>query len=526
MSGLTQINRRLFLRGAGGTLLALPLLPSLFTSKAALAQATAANKVFVHFRTSHGGVAAANMWPADSALTDTMTYTHVIRRGALAAPISGTNAVISPVLTAPSSVLTPSVVAKMNILRGLDIPTNIGHNFAGALGSYDSNLQTPSQPRATVDQIMGYSSSFYPSVASVKRRIVGISAGDTSSYGYNTPGNKASGVSTSCMAGGESSQGLFDTLLAGTASSPGTSPRPPVVDRILDSYNRLRNGNKRLSADDKVRLDQHITMVAELQRRLGTTVTAGCQVPARPTTDNLSLRPMDGVPAKNVQFFTMLNDILAVAMNCGATRIAVCAINEDNEALTFTTRAAQGEDWHQNVAHMASSSPTAQDLVKQFHQVFFSGVYLDLVNKLNSYSDGQGGTLLDHSLVCWGQECGNVTHFPFSMPVITAGSAGGAIKTGSYCDYRNLTYHLDGDSSTGTETLWAGLTYNQWLTTTLLAMGIPSTEWAETTHPGYGAKVTWDASAAYIFTNKGLTPDQVYSPTIWSKTGEILPFLV
>ena len=49
-----------------------------------------------------------------------------------------------------------------------------------------------------------------------------------------------------------------------------------------------------------------------------------------------------------------------------------------------------------------------------------------------------GGTLLDHSLVAWGQESGNVTHFAFSMPVITAGAAGGAIKTGSYCDYRNL----------------------------------------------------------------------------------------
>ena len=60
--------------------------------------------------------------------------------------------------------------------------------------------------------------------------------------------------------------------------------RPPVVDRILDSYKRLRNGSKRLSQEDKARLDQHINAVAELQRRLETTVAAGCQVPARPTS--------------------------------------------------------------------------------------------------------------------------------------------------------------------------------------------------------------------------------------------------
>ena len=236
---------------------------------------------------------------------------------------------------------------------------------------------------------------------------------------------------------------------------------------------------------------------------------------------------MDGSPTKNVQFFTMINEILAVSMNCGATRIATFSIDENSQALTFTSRAAQGEDWHNNVAHSASSSASAESLIKEFNQVFFSSIYLDLVNRLDSFSDGMGGTLLDRSLVAWGQECGHVTHFAFSMPVITAGSASGAIKTGNYCDYRNLTRRLSGDSSTGTESnlLWPGLTYNQWLTTALLAMGVPQSEWAETTHTGYGAKVAYQAAYSYFFTNQGFTASQVYSDAIWQKAGETLPFL-
>jgi hypothetical protein len=526
-----SLDRRLFLRGAGGALLALPILPSLFRSKVALAQAAAANKCFVHFRTPHGAIATSNMWPGDAALTDKLTYTHELRRGALAASVQGGNSVISPVLTASSSVLTPALVAKMNILRGLDIPIAMAHNFGAPLGYYDVDHQKPAQPTATIDQVMAYSPSFYPALGSVKKRsvVIGAPGSNSGSHGYLTPGVRASGVSTSAVAGTESAQGLFDSLLAGTPSTPSApaaSPRTPVVDRVLDSYKRLRNGTRRLSTEDKLRLDQHIAAVAELQRSLTTTVTAGCQVPARPSPDNLSLRPMDGVPEKNVQFFTMMNQLLAVAMNCGATRVATFSIDENNQALTFTARPAQGEDWHNNVAHTAAKTADGQDLIRQFNQVFFARVYLDLVSRLDALGDGMGGTALDRSLVVWGQECGQVTHWAFSMPVVMAGSAGGALKTGSYCDYRNLAHQWGGDSGTGNESklIWTGLVYNQWLSTIMLAMGVPPSEWADQAHPGFGARVSFPPDFFAYSPGTPKTSD-VYTDAMWQKTGEILPFL-
>jgi hypothetical protein len=235
---------------------------------------------------------------------------------------------------------------------------------------------------------------------------------------------------------------------------------------------------------------------------------------------------MDGAPDKNVQFFTMVNQILAVAINCGATRVVTFQIDENNQALTFTPRAAQGEDWHNNVAHTAATSSDAQDRIKQFNHVFFSRVYLDLVTRLDALADGFGQTVLDHSLVAWGQESGQVTHWAFSMPVVTAGSAGGAIKTGSYCDYRNLSYRWGGDSGTGNESslVWTGLLYNQWLSTVMLSMGVPESEWAANTHPGFGARVSLPSD---FFDYSPGTPKvtDVYTETMWQKTGEMLPFL-
>lgn len=532
-SGTLKVGRRLFLRGLGGTTLALPFLPSLFSSAEAQAQAAQVAKSFIHFRTPHGSIFTNNLWPADSTLTQTLAYgTHDVRRGALAAMADGSgNSVISKVLTAKASVLTPGMVAKLNLLRGLDLPLYIGHNFGAALGYYDVDKGRPGSPRATIDQVMAYSQAMYPSVASVRKRSVALGgAGSSGSYGYVTPGNRASGVATGSIGTTESSLGLFDTLIAGTPSGGGGSTRAPVVDKVLESYKRLRNGNARLSTEDKQRLDQHITSVAELQRRLGTTVSAACQVPARPSVDSASVRraaDFGGNPTKNVQYFQLMNEVLAVAMSCGTCRIATVQIDENNQNLTFTTRAPQGEDWHNNVVHVSPTGGQTQDLVVEFNKVFFGEVFLDLAARFDRISNGRGGTLLDDSLLAWGQENGNTPHMSFGLPVITAGSAGGALKTGNYCDYRNTTRRLSGDSSTGLESdkLWSGLVYNQWLSTALLAMGIPKSEWAETDHPGFGWRASYQSQYSYFFTNRGVTPAQAYPDAMWAKSGDMLPFL-
>jgi hypothetical protein len=529
--GVFLIDRRVFLRGAGGAALALPVLPSLLSPAEARAQEAQRAKCFVHIRTPHGGIAAANMWPAESTLTETLAYAHPIRRGALNPTVSGTEATLSPVLTAKASVLTSSLASKLNLLRGLDFPLHIAHNWAGALGYFDFDKGRPGSPRPTIDQIMAYSPAMYPTTTGVKKRSVVISAGSSTSaaVGYNTPGVRSSGVAGP-MGSVESSLSLFDTLLAGTPSSPGTGTgRAPVVDKILESYNRLRNGSARLSAEDKVRLDQHIDAVAELQRRLGTTTSAACQVPSRPTTDNLSVKSSSGFPsdpAKHAEYFRLINEVLAVAMSCGSCRVANISIDEHHMNLTFTTRPAQGEDWHDNVVHNAVSPGALQNLIVQFNKVFFGEVFLDLVSRFERISNGAGGTLLDDSLLVWAQENGNLPHFSTSMPVVTAGSAGGALRTGSYCDYRNLSRKLSGDSNTGAEGsyMWSGLLLNQWLTTALLAMGVPHAEWNEPDHAGYGWKASYQSQYAYFFTNKGFTPDQAYAQA-WTKTGEILPFL-
>ena len=107
-------NRRQFLRGAGGFALALPFLESL-SPREARAQEVVTPR-FVGMMTLHGGVWGANMFPSDAMAPETRQLFpgHMARFGQLTPEVSGGQASLSPVLTASSSLLTPTMASKMS----------------------------------------------------------------------------------------------------------------------------------------------------------------------------------------------------------------------------------------------------------------------------------------------------------------------------------------------------------------------------------------------------------------------------
>lgn len=500
------MNRRSFLKGLG----ALPLLPSLL-SRSALAQVVQP-KFFIQFCTDHGGIWTSNMFPATSASAQTQTYGgRTIRRAPLALNVANGVASLSPVLSAASSAFTAGLAAKMNVIQGLDIPCYIAHHTGGHLGNFARNdgnggdgAELQKGPRRTIDQVLGWSPAFYPTLDGIRQRA--LTMGRRISYNFANPATKTGAIQE--IVATDNSLQLFDQLFPPMTGGP--APRAPIVDKVLDGYRRLRDGNRRLSAADKQRLDDHLQRLDELQRRLNVSSTVTCSRPARPASSNHQLYGGNFAvdPAKHTSWYTLLNDVTVAAMSCGLSRIATIKVDP-----TFSTYAG---DWHQDIAHKADlATGAAQATISAAHQRFFEGVFLDMARKLNAVSDGMGGTLLDHTLLVWTQESGNITHNNFSMPVITFGGAGGAFTTGQHVDYRNTAASL---APADVEKQYPGLFYQQWLGMVLRQFGIPTSEWAEPNHGGYGyryAMVNWAA----------LTTAQAYPDSMWNLTGEPLPFL-
>jgi hypothetical protein len=480
--------RRHFLRGAAGFALAIPFLPSI-EPRSAKAGPPSSPKRFLAMATSHGAIWEGSMHPALGSLTQTQSYAgHTIRRGDLSLDVSRGTASLSPVLSASSSVFTSALASKMNVLRGLDVTWYIGHHTGGHLGNYarndgngDDGVQMQAFPRPTIDQVIAYHPGFYP--ATPLKRV--MSCGESRlSYNYANPNDTSSEIVEQPTE--NSSISLFNQVYV-----PPEEPveqRPPVVDRVLEDYNRLRNGNRRLSNQDRDRLDAHIQMLDELEQVLS--FVPSCDEVTAPTMDSTDVWGGDYSrnPEKMGQYWQAFNRIIAIAFSCDTSRIATYHATD-----TFSDYL--GADWHAEVAHRAHQ-PTALDplpnvyaqpIIMQAHQQFFERVYLDLISLLDSIPDAGGGTLLDNSLVTWTQESGPYTHDSVDMPVIMAGGAAGEITTGSYIDYRNLNRDFNSGGYEGaTEVTHPGLSWNQYLGTVLQTMGLAPDDYEETPQGGYG----------------------------------------
>jgi hypothetical protein len=500
------MDRRAFLRGAGISL-GLPFLPSLISPKSARAADPPVPKNFVAFATHHGGIWGNNMFPTEAVAEKKSYAGREIRRSPLSAKIEGADAVLSPVLRAPSAVLTPALIAKMNVVRGVDIPFYIGHHTGGHLGNYARNdgngndgKVVQAMPRPTIDQVMAWSKSFYPDLSNVRERSLVI--GRRISYGWSNPETRSGTVQE--MASEESSLELFNRIFV--PEDP-AGARPPIVDRVLEDYKRLRDGSRRLSVADKVRLDDHMQRLSELQRKLNARATCGSVTKPGDSDAVRRTAGYDFSPELQAKSFDLLNDVIVAALICGTSRVAV--VNAGSTFSDFTG------DWHQDVAHKSHLPDGAkQKIIMTAHQKFFAGVFVDLMKKLD-IDDGTGKTLLDRSLISWTQESCSYTHESQSIPIVMAGGAAGAIKTGNYVDYRNMSVMVnDGGFEGATEKTHAGICWNQYLGTVLQAMGLPRTEFERDGLGGYGIKYIGEGRAKY------------YPDAIFSVMGEMLPFLV
>ncbi len=483
------LSRRMLLRGVGGFALALPFLPSLAEKRAEAAPTGARPRLF-WLGTDHGGAFDANMFPSDSLLTNHAAAVagHTVSSGRLAATVNGSTSSLSPILSASSSALTPRLVGKMNVIRGLDVPFYIAHNTGLHLGNFarndnngnDGAAVTAMGMRPTIDQIMASSSSFYTptDLAGTKLRAMVVNPGRQLSWAFANP---QAGVSSPVQSvqGATSSLQIFNTIFGGSA----THTRPPVADKVLQSYNSLRQSNTRLSAADRIRLDSHIAMIAQLQGSLNAHLA--CSKPATPTDDaghHQGLSKSDGAIMGH-----LWADVFAASFACDASRIAVYGWGDTSSFSDYL-----GNDWHQDVAHQWSASQP-QAWLKQSYQAIFENVFVYLAQKLDQLDEGNGTSVLDNTLMVWSQECGMATHDSYSIPIVTFGSAAGYFNTGLYVDYRKvgesgaaITNGVPGYSSN------CGLLYSQWLANVLQAMGVTRAEFelwkdsqGQTAH-GYG----------------------------------------
>jgi hypothetical protein len=194
-----------------------------------------------------------------------------------------------------------------------------------------------------------------------------------------------------------------------------------ILDSVKGDVSALERG---LGARDKVRLDQYLEHLREIEGRIQ-------RAEKQTTTELIAPRAPVGIPDSWEEHATVMFDLMALAFEADLTRVFTFMLNREASQLVFPDLAFN-EPWH-HVSHHGNEPEKLALLVKlNTWQIELFGKF---IKKLQSTSDGDGN-LLDHSVVLYGSGMGNPNvHDHVNLPILVAGGAAGRIKGGRHIKY-------------------------------------------------------------------------------------------
>lgn len=498
-----RVRRRMFLQGMGGATLAIPMLSSLFRRDAHAGGSLPQPVRFIAIK-SNSGQTIVDWYPTLEGNGYSLRSDKADGTTGLTQEIPGTPYKQAPMTDFADPGLSTIIdgafnpfLEKMMLLRGMDFLPDTNHNHSAFLGNYAGSSDVTAGPALslphvpTVDQVMAYSDRFYPEQPLVRSLHLNTSRADSCSY---THAGIAGGAVNRVQAHIDPLT-MWNELFTGPGIMPpnaedppqGESPNKRLVDHVYEDYTRIQ-ANPRLSSDDRALLDRHLNFLSELQGRLeGGGVTAQCEFPPMPASypDGGSLSVSD-----IEESWSLMIDIAVAGIICDHTRVITIDAEKvlsdaDGSPAGFThSENASGQTWHA-LAH-EWGTPSGDAHLRSMNRWVANNVFLRLMERLDVLEGGDS-TYLDNSLIVWGNELG-FNHLNYSIPTITAGSAGGRVATGRYLDFTE--WETQSYFSQHNGHVIRGIPYNQFFVTMLQAMGLQPADYEMDGQPGYGSTST------------------------------------
>jgi hypothetical protein len=238
---------------------------------------------------------------------------------------------------------------------------------------------------------------------------------------------------------------------------PATMVRRSVLSGVAEQRQHLL---KEVSAADRARLDEYFTSVRDLEQQLAVQLEKPEPLPSCSIPPQLEFEDVGTFVDQTRTTHRQFAMLIAHALSCGQTQIFNVSMGSG-----FSPMRIRGDvsGYHQ-LTHEEPVDPELGYQKKckwlgEQHMAFFR----EFVETLDSIKEGDG-TLLDRSLVFAFTDHGEARlHSMKHIPVLTAGSAGGRIRTG-------LHVAAEGDACTR-----VGLTIQQ-------AFGLPTGSWGTETN--------------------------------------------
>lgn len=408
-------SRRQFLRGLGVSV-ALPLLPSLGTTQAAvtpgtLAPATTSSgaPLRMAFMSIPNGVQQDHWFPTrDFQLNQTM------------APLE-------------------SLKSHFQVIAGLDhVEATPGPDGAGDHARASATFLTGARARKTagtdihvgvsVDQVAAQAVGHLTRLPSLELSsdVVRNSGSCDSGYACAYQYNLAWSSPTTPVTPETNPRLVFERLFG--AGSPDERQKNfrmrqqserSVLDFVLNEAGDIE---RQLGQDDRRKFDEYLTVVRDMEQRLKASEQFG-EVP------NVSEPVPAGVPSDFADYMNLMYDMLVLAFQTDSTRIGTLLLAYDGSNRTFPQLGIP--EGHHYLTHNQQKEQLAAKVAEIDR--YYMECFARFLERMQSIEDIDGNSLLHNSMIVYGGAIADGNrHTHDNLPVILAGHVGGKIATGRY----------------------------------------------------------------------------------------------
>ena len=226
---------------------------------------------------------------------------------------------------------------------------------------------------------------------------------------------------------------VFDRLFGSVDSTDPQARRArlkrqgSIIDSVLEKVDRLQGD---LGRRDRAKLDEYLTAVREIERRIQNAEAQGRELPL--------VESPAGIPVSYDDHARLMFDMQALALQTDTTRVITFQIGREQSGATYPQIGVS--DSHHPISHHGGDKNKIASLAKinAYHTTLFSY----FLEKLATTSDGDG-TLLDNVITLYGSAIseGN-SHDIRNLPIILVGGGAGRVKGGRHVKYPDRTQRL------------------------------------------------------------------------------------
>jgi len=219
---------------------------------------------------------------------------------------------------------------------------------------------------------------------------------------------------------------VFERLFGDASSDESVAARAnrqamqkSVLDFVLDDAGSL---DSKLGASDSRKMDQYLTAVRELEKRVE-------------AVSATAVKPPPGVTAPPMfedfeQHLDLMFDMIVLALQTDSTRIFTFILSHEGGNRPYPMIGIS--DGHHELSHHANDPVKLAKLAKI--DLFHTKKMAQFLTKIKAVQEGDGN-MLDNSMILFGSGLSDGNrHLPDHLPIVLCGSGGGSLTPGRHVE--------------------------------------------------------------------------------------------